>query len=129
MEKYCIALLGGIGPAATGVFYNLLIDTLQKSDRIESNEDFPHIIINSIPAPELTSTAIADADIGPYIEGVKLLNRYRPDVIFMICNTIHLYFKEIQNRSGAKNLFSLRDVVQKKLEQRYQKRKSHSALL
>lgn len=116
MNQYRIGLLGGLGPISTGVFYNLLIDKLQKSGHINSNIDFPNIIINSIPAPELTSADISNSLIVPYINGLKLLQSLNGDIIFMICNSIHVYFDAVKKSSGATNLISIRDVVQKKLE-------------
>ena len=52
-NNFKIGILGGIGPEATGEFYNKLIKRLQEKDLIKSNKDFPQIFINSIPAPEL----------------------------------------------------------------------------
>lgn len=116
MSKCRIGLLGGLGPISTGIFYNLLIDKLQKSGHIHSNIDFPNIVINSIPAPELTSADIPDSLIAPYIDGLKLLQSLNPDLIFMICNSIHVYFDTVKKASGATNLISIRDGVQKRLE-------------
>ncbi len=55
-----IGILGGIGPEATGHFYLKLIKRLQETGRIKRNTDYPQIIINSIPAPELVDEKIQD---------------------------------------------------------------------
>ena len=91
-----IGILGGIGPEATGEFYNKLIMNLQDKGIIKSNNDFPQIIINSIPAPELIYDTISDEELRPYILGLKELNSFGVDFIVMVCNTIHLYHEMLQ---------------------------------
>jgi hypothetical protein len=60
-----IGVLGGIGPEATGEFYNKLIAKFQERGLIKTNRDFPQIVINSIPAPELIYDTISDEDLKP----------------------------------------------------------------
>lgn len=93
-----IGVLGGIGPEATGEYYNKLINKLQEGGLIKSNIDFPQIIINSIPAPELIYENITEKELFPYIKGLKELDDFKPDFIVMICNTIHLYINLLQNQ-------------------------------
>ncbi len=88
-------MLGGIGPEATGEFYSKLIRSLQEKKLIKNNKDFPHIIINSIPAHELISHKISDEELKPYIEGLKELDKFGVDFIVMVCNTIHLFYDEL----------------------------------
>jgi len=91
-----IGVLGGIGPEATGEFYNKLICKLQEKELIKTNRDFPQIVINSIPAPELIYEKISDEELNPYIEGLKELDAFGVDIIIMVCNTIHLYYDKLQ---------------------------------
>ena len=63
---------------------------------IKRNTDFPQIIINSIPAPELIYDKISDEELQPYIEGLKELDKFKLDFIVMVCNTIHLYYEKLQ---------------------------------
>jgi len=97
-----IGVLGGIGPEATGSFYNLLIRKLQQG-HVKRNEDYPQIIINSINAPELVGE-IADKDLEPYFSGLKELDMHEPDIIVMVCNTIHLFHKELNSSVRAEVL-------------------------
>lgn len=91
-----IGLLGGIGPEATGTFYLNLIARLQDSGAIKSNTDFPQIIINSIPAPELIYEKISESEILPYLNGLRELERLDVDFIAMVCNTIYNYHAQLQ---------------------------------
>tara|TARA_Y100000310_G_scaffold267681_1_gene279772 strand:- start:10676 stop:11365 length:690 start_codon:yes stop_codon:yes gene_type:complete len=91
-----IGVLGGIGPEATGNFYLKLITRLQEEGLIKSNQDFPQIFINSIPAPELIFDNISGEDLLPYVQGLKELDKLNPDFIVMVCNTIHLFYDRLQ---------------------------------
>lgn len=91
-----IGVLGGIGPEATAEFYSKLIRRLQEKNLIKSNVDFPQIIINSIPAPELIYDNISETDLKPYRKGLQELDNFHGDFILMVCNTIHLYYDVLQ---------------------------------
>ncbi|MCB9361867.1 amino acid racemase [Candidatus Woesearchaeota archaeon] len=116
-----IGVLGGIGPEATGDFYSKVIALLQESGRIRDNRDYPQIIINSIPAPELIMRNIRTDDLLPYIAGLQELVSCTPKFIVMVCNTIHLFHDELQRHIEIE-LVDLREVVRKKLLQQKVKR-------
>lgn len=109
-----VGVLGGIGPEATGEFYVKLIDKLQKSGKIKSNSDFPQIIVNSIPAPELIYDDLSDSDLVPYINGLKELDNAGVDFIVMVCNTIHLFIKKLQDEIETP-ILDLRKVMEDEL--------------
>lgn len=110
-----IGVLGGIGPEATSEFYSRLIKELQKRNLIKRNADYPQIIINSIPAPELVFEKITDKDLKAYIDGVKFLDRCGVDFIVMVCNTIHIYYDKLQ-KAAKTPIFDLRKEVRKALK-------------
>ena len=93
-----IGVLGGIGPESTGEFYNKLINKLQEKGLINTNRDFPQIIINSIPAPELIYDKISEEELEPYLRGLKELEEFKVDFIVMVCNTIHLHHNMLQSK-------------------------------
>jgi len=109
-------VLGGIGPEATNEFYGKLIDKLQKTGNVKSNTDFPQIIINSIPAPELVNDKIPRKDLEPYIKGLKELDRMNVDFIVMVCNTIHLLYESLQKEVKTQ-IIDLREEVKNVLRQ------------
>ena len=114
-KQITIGILGGIGPEATGNFYLKLIAELQKQNLIKSNTDYPRIVVNSIPAPELTSSKITAKQLKPYIQGVKELEQYDADFIVMACNTIHLYHDLLQGKVGVP-ILNLREAVRGALD-------------
>ena len=109
-KQITIGILGGIGPEATGRFYLKLISEIQGQKLVKSNTDYPQIIINSIPAPELTSDKITAEQLEPYIQGIKSLERFGADFIVMACNTIHLYYDLLQNKVKIP-LLNLKEAV------------------
>lgn len=68
---------------------------------VSSNCDFPQIIINSIPAPELVFNYPKEEDLVDYIEGLEFLENSEVDFIVMICNTIHLFRDRLQKYVNA----------------------------
>ncbi len=117
MAKLKIGVLGGIGPQATGLFYLKLIDKLQKEGLISCNEDFPQLLINSIPAQELIFEKIREDDLKEYIQGLEELDSLQPDFIMMVCNTIHLFHTTLQKRIPTP-LLNLKEEVHKELQRR-----------
>jgi aspartate racemase len=118
-----IALLGGIGPEATSVFYSKLIKRIQESNNIKSNSDFPNILINSIPANELIYEKTSRTDLSQYIQGIKDLKKFKPDFIAMVCNTIHLFLDEIKIKSNFDAIISLPDEVKLVLTKKHRNKK------
>lgn len=114
---YRLGVLGGIGPEASALFYRKLIEHLQKEEYISSNEDYPQIIINSIPAPELTSETITDEMLSPYYRGIQELERFGVDCIVLVCNTIHLYHEQLQQCIRVP-ILDLREAVARELVRR-----------
>ncbi|HIH33404.1 MAG TPA: aspartate/glutamate racemase family protein [Candidatus Diapherotrites archaeon] len=112
--KRVIGVLGGIGPEASVEFYAKLVKKLQESGMIKRNEDFPKIIINSIPAPELVGEKIRKKELKEYIKGIKELDLFNPDFIVMVCNTIHLYHPMLQEKTRAR-ILNLKEIVREKM--------------
>ncbi len=108
-----IGVLGGIGPESTREFYSILINIIQQRG-IKRNPDFPQIIINSIPAPELIYDNISERNLKPYIKGLKELDSFDVDFIVMVCNTIHLFHERLQKEINTE-ILDLRKEMKKLL--------------
>ena len=104
-----IGVLGGIGPESTAEFYRKLIAELQRIG-IRDNTDFPQIIINSIPAPEIIDHHAAREELSHYLNGLKELDSFGVDFIVMVCNTIHIYYDFLQSSINTK-IIDLRNAV------------------
>ena len=110
-----IGILGGIGPESTAIYYSKFISEFQKRGLINTNKDFPQIIINSIPAPELINDKIFEEGLKPYIKGLKELDEFGVDFIVMVCNTIHLYYDKLQKEINTP-ILDLREELKKLLK-------------
>lgn len=117
LSTFRLGVLGGIGPEATGIFYLRLIKELQRQKLITRNADFPQIIINSIPAPELIFEAHHEVDIDPYLAGLKELDTLSLDLMVMVCNTIHLFYDNLSKEMRTP-LLDLRAEVSTVLRQK-----------
>jgi len=109
-----IGVLGGIGPESSATYYKKLIFELQNRGMIKSNKDFPHIIINSINAPELIEKDYNKEILEIYLKGLQELESHKPDFIIMVCNTIHFYYKYLQKRINS-NIIDIRNEIKKSL--------------
>jgi aspartate racemase len=111
--KKTIGVLGGIGPESSALFYTRLISKFKERHEPRENTDYPHIIIDSIPAPELTMGENAPK-IESYINGLKLLEK-NSDFIIIVCNTAYSFFEDFK-RAISKPILDLRDLVLKNLK-------------
>ena len=102
-----IGILGGIGPESTAEFYRRLINRIQKRGYVKGNLDYPHILINSIPAPELF---LENPDLSMYQEGVRELERWGAEFIVIVCNTANLYLLKLKEEIGI-SIIDLVEVV------------------
>ena len=109
-----IGIFGGIGPEASSEHYSKLVAEIQKRCNIKSNLDFPQIIINSYPAPELISDNITEKDLDSYVQALKELDSFEPNFIVMVCNTIHLFYDYLQSKIKAR-ILNLREEVKQNL--------------
>lgn len=114
--KKVIGILGGIGPESSADFYKRLILKLQEKKKITKNEDYPQIIINSIPAPELH---IDNSNLNQYKKGLKLLEKAGANFIVMVCNTAYLHLKELQKEVKIP-IIDLPRIVKEKLKKENQ---------
>lgn len=87
-----IGILGGIGPESSAIFYEMLIRKVQ-SQGINSNTEYPHIILESISAPELL---LQNPDLTMYKEAIVNLKTAGADFIVMVCNTAHIFLEQFK---------------------------------
>lgn len=114
-----IGVLGGIGPFSSAYFYSEVIRRISEKSEVQYTSQYPQIIINSIPVPQLENNVSEDDDysgvIAVLVRGIKELAILKPDFIVMVCNTVHLYLERIKNESGVQNILNLPDIVYSQL--------------
>jgi aspartate racemase len=100
-----------MGPYASTYFYKLLLNKSSEVYGAKNNNDFPEILINSVPVPDFISdiTKIKKAE-SMLISRVKKLNKCGVESIGMVCNTGHILHSTLSKASVAK-FYSMIDLV------------------
>jgi aspartate racemase len=102
MKKSSIGLIGGMGPYASAYFYKLLLTKSRDIYGAENNNDFPEIIIDSIPVPDFISDTAHLSEAKTMLQDrVRKLNKYGVTRIAMICNTGHILYDDLASVSSV----------------------------
>jgi aspartate racemase len=99
-NKKPIAILGGMGPEASLKLYELLIQKAREVYHAKNNEDYPEIIINSIPVPDFISNE-TQKEIAKQmlIKKIQTLNKMPIGNFCIACNTVHILLPELQKET------------------------------
>lgn len=119
-----IGILGGMGPDATADLYMKIIKLCQKKYGAKCDSDYPQIIINSIPAPqmidgldELKRTELFNI----LADGVKKLESAGADFVITACNTICYFLPELRKEVSIPILSIIDETVKKNKEKKIKK--------
>jgi len=113
-NKNIIGVIGGMGPYASAYFYKLLIKKSTDEYGAKNNDDYPEIVIDSVPVPDF----ISDTESLPtakeiLISRVKALNNFGCNIIAMACNTGHLLYPDLAKNSEVPFISLIELVCQK----------------
>jgi aspartate racemase len=94
-----IWVLGWMWPEASANLYSKIIKYSQQKYNAVQDFDYPPIIIYSLPLFGFDETWIVDEELvkKQLIEWVKKLEDSWCDLIIIWCNTVHLYYEEMQS--------------------------------
>lgn len=98
MSHKTIGVLGGMGPAATALFFERIIAlTPARTDQ----DHIPVVIYNNPKIPDRTASLVGDgpSSFPELIRSVHLLERAGVDFVCMPCNTAHAYYRELQSET------------------------------
>ena len=87
------------------------------------DSDYPPIHIYSLPMEGFDETGIKDEELvkKQLIEGVKVLEKADSDLIIIACNTVHIFYKEMQEAVNIP-IFNIVEKTFKKVnEHKYEK--------
>lgn len=95
-----IGILGGMGPQASAHLVNLLVQISAKEFKAVNGEDFPEIVLNSVPIPDF----IADEKhkkvaLKILKDRVIKMNKIGVGMLAISCNTAHLLLEDLQKVS------------------------------
>lgn len=96
-QKKCVGIIGGMGPGATALLFQKIIDyTDAKTDA-----EHIHIVIDNRPSIPDRTSAILEGENTPaqYIcESGKKLKEYGAELLAIPCNTSHYFYSYIQSQ-------------------------------
>lgn len=100
--KNKIGVLGGMGPLATTIYMK---DVIDYTDAKNDQENVPLVIINDTEIPDRTDYILGKSKNSPYpklLENVKILEKIGCNYVAIICNTSHVFYKELQSNTHVK---------------------------
>src|SRR5262245_39179656 len=93
-----IGILAGMGPRSTAPFVNLVVDECQRQYGARLDEEFPHLLIYSLPTPFYLDRPLDHAAMERAItEGLQRLASCGVAFVAMPCNTAHAYYSALAN--------------------------------
>lgn len=90
-----------MGPEASAHFYELLIKHAQRDYLIAKNEDFPDIILASVPVPDFISDEKReDEALQMLLQKVEAMDKIPVSFFCMACNTGHLLISKLKEKTN-----------------------------
>lgn len=97
-----IGVIGGMGPQATVEFYKLLVDKSISKYGAVNNDEFPEILIDSVPVPDfISSIKYLSQARRILIDRVSRMNKYPVSILGIACNTAHILLPDLRKISKA----------------------------
>lgn len=106
-----IGIIGGVGPQATMALYELIISVAQKKYAAKDNDDYPHLLIESVPIPDFISDQSQLSVAREMLQ--RTVARFKSaevDCVAIASNTVHLLLPELQSKSGLE-FISITELV------------------
>lgn len=118
-NKKAICILGGMGPGASAYLYKLLIELSIKHFNAKYNDQFPEIILNSVPVPDFISNDNRHREALKMLkERVKSLNKIEFSSICIACNTAHVLISELEKHSNSRFISIIEEVVNRVIKEK-----------
>lgn len=122
-QRSVIGILGGMGPQASARLVQILVEMSTKEFGAKNCDDFPEIVLDSIPIPDFISDK-KNKKVGLKMlkERVKRMSHMQVGIFAISCNTAHILLDQLRLVSKAhfisrgKNLFiSMIDEIVKEV--------------
>lgn len=116
-DKEAIGIIGGMGPEASVYIYKLLIEFSVKYFGAKNNDDFPEIVLHSIPVPDLISSNKKKKEALKMLKKrVEDLNNLNLSSLSIACNTVHILIDDLKKISKIPFISMIDKVVEKVYE-------------
>jgi aspartate racemase len=112
MNNKIIGIIGGMGPQASLALYELLILRAQKHYGIKNNNEYPEIVIDSVPVPDFISDQSKQEEAAQILEKrIQQLNIMKVSFITMSCNTACILIDRLQKRTPIPIISIINEVI------------------
>jgi len=112
-HKKAIGILGGMGPEASVYMYRRLIELSVEKFGVKNNDEFPEIILQSIPVPDFISRMKEKQKALEMLEErVIQLNKLDINCLAIACNTAHLLLPALRKVSKVPFISMIDKVVE-----------------
>jgi len=112
MNKQIIGILGGMGPQASSELYRLLIEGARTRYGAIHNDEYPEIVIDSVPVPDGFSHPEEMETVATMLEDrVKRLTTFGATMIAVACNTVCVYKDRLQTKTPIEVISTVDEVV------------------
>lgn len=109
-KKPRLGILGGMGPQATQIFYQRILD---RTDAECDQEHLPTLILSDTEMPDRTAAILSGNAERVYVrllEDARLLEREGCTAIAIPCNTSHYFVDELQKELSVPILHMVRET-------------------
>lgn len=111
-NKQIIGVLGGMGPQASCELYRLLVEGARVNHGAHHNDEYPEILIDSVPVPDGFSHPEDMEKVANILEDrVKRLTTFGATMIAIACNTVCVYKDRLQSKTPIEVISTVDEVV------------------
>ena len=106
-----LGVLGGMGPQATQVFYQFVLD---RTDAARDQDHLPAVILSDTGIPDRTAAILSGNTEGLYqrlLEDAQMLENCGCTVLAIPCNTSHYFADRLQGEVGVPIIHMLRETA------------------
>lgn len=113
-KKKKVGIIGGVGPQATQFIYEKIIEFSQSKYGAKNNNDYPQILIESVPVPDFISdTDQVEVAKEMLIASAKSLTLAGATRLCIGSNTVHILLDELKKHTEVE-FISMIELVAKK---------------
>lgn len=113
-KRKTIGVLGGMGPGASAYMYKLMTELSIKYFTALNNDDFPEIVLHSIPVPDFISDKKNQNNALEMLKNsVIKLNHMDVSFLAIACNTAHILLPDLKKVSKVSFVSMIHEVAQK----------------
>ncbi len=112
-RQKAIGIIGGMGPEASSYMYKTMIELSIRYFGAKDNQDFPEIILCSVPVPDfISNNKLKNQALYMLEQRVERLNKDDVLCLSISCNTAHILLDDLQKISKVPFMSMIEEVAQ-----------------